>query len=178
MHGTPGMRSLALIPALLLAACAPRTAPRSSPPADAVVPTDAAVAGGPQHHCADLTPVSADDVAAAADVIPIRADAAVAAAERAAFDAARPVFARYCWRCHAGHGKKTKASTLARLDMTSYPFASSHGDAIAAHIRVVLGLDGSAPSMPLVARGCVPAADLERVAAWADAVAAAPTTAP
>jgi hypothetical protein len=153
----------------LLAACATRSPPSSSPP------LDADVAGGAHHHCAALPPVGAADVVAASPVIPI--DTAAAAgldpAERTSFEAARPVFARYCWRCHAGGSKKVKASTLAQLDMTSYPFASDHGAAVVPLIRTVVGLDGAPATMPMAGRGCVPAADLDRIAAWTAAYARA-----
>lgn len=150
--------------AVALAACASKAGPSQPPTADA------RDAGSPHHHCAVAAPPTPTpyDLAVA---IPYDAASAahITSDERAAFEAALPTFVRYCVRCHVSGTKKVKRSTLDRLDMTSYPFTSRSGD-VAALVRTVVGADGSAPSMPLVGRGCLDAAALDAISAWADAV--------
>ena len=146
--------------ALAVAGCASKTGPAPAPA------TDAQEVGGPHHHCGTPPPTPYELA------IAIPYDEAsrhrVAAEERDAFEIARPTFVRYCVRCHASGTKKVKRSTLDHLDMTSYPFASRDGN-VAALVRTVLGATGGAPSMPLVGRGCLDAAELDAIRAWADA---------
>jgi len=94
-------------------------------------------------------------------------------AELAAYDAAKPVFAKYCASCHAEGGASATERKREHLDVTSYPFASAHLVALTATLRHVVGLDGARPSMPPNNRGGVADADLARIAAWADAYDAA-----
>ena len=161
----PGMRTslLSSIVAVALASCASKTA-RSQAPA-----ADAHDTGGPHHHCAGTVPPRPTpyELAIAIPYDETVADR-IAPEERAAFEAARPTFVRYCVRCHASGTKKVKRSTLDHLDMTSYPFAT-RADDVAALVRTVVGAGGGAPSMPLVGRGCLDTAEVDAIAAWADA---------
>lgn len=91
--------------------------------------------------------------------------------ERAAFDAARPVFERHCFRCHTKSGRKAKAKSLAHLTMDRYPFGGHHATEAGEIIRRVLGAgpDRKAPTMPSDDKGAVTGDELAKVLAWADA---------
>lgn len=146
--------------ALAVSACAADSAPA------------ARTAGDPRpapHPCADRACLESAVDTLAASGIELRAGVEVAASERLAFAAARPVFERYCLRCHTQGSKKVKPSTLAALDMTTYPFTGRDEGAIAARVRAVVGLDGGQPRMPMVKPGCLTADDLDHIAAWARA---------
>jgi hypothetical protein len=121
------------------------------------------------HPCTDRACLEPAVHTLAASGIGFRAGVDITASERLAFAAARPVFERYCLRCHTQGSKKVKPATLAALDMTTYPFTGRHGDALAAQIRTVVGLDGSSPRMPMVKPGCLSRSDLDHIAAWARA---------
>jgi hypothetical protein len=170
--GTMRTPWLATITALVSVSCASKAAPSQLP----VV--DAQVAGGPHHHCTTAPPPAPApyDLAIAMPYDESVRDR-LSPDERAAFETARPTFVRYCVRCHASGTKKVKQSTLDRLDMTTYPFTSRHGD-VSALILTVIGATGGAPSMPLVGRGCLEPADLDAIRGWADAFQRAHATAP
>jgi cytochrome c553 len=155
-------RSLTTIAAITLAACAPKAATSHEPAADAQ--SD----GGPHHHCVGVAPPPPTpyELAIAIPYDPAM-EPRISPDERAAFEAARPAFVRYCVRCHASGTKKVKRSTLDRLDMTRYPF-TSRSDDVAATVRAVVGAGGGTPSMPLVGRGCLADSELAAIAAWAD----------
>jgi hypothetical protein len=92
------------------------------------------------------------------------------AEELAAFSAARPVFARYCFKCHTRSGKKAKAKALKHVDMTTYPFGGHHADDGGAVIRrAVQGASGESATMPSDDPGAVQGEDLAKILAWADA---------
>jgi hypothetical protein len=99
-------------------------------------------------------------------------------AERAAFARARPVFARYCFKCHTTAGKKHSRTALRHLSMDGYPFGGHHAATVAAAIREVLGVGGEKPTMPDDAPGAVKGDDLATIAAWADAFDQARTATP
>ena len=94
----------------------------------------------------------------------------VTAEERAAFEAARPVFERHCVRCHTRSGRKAKAKSLAHLTMDRYPFGGHHATEAGEIIRRVLGAgpDKKAPTMPSDDTGAVTGDALAKVLAWAD----------
>jgi hypothetical protein len=90
--------------------------------------------------------------------------------ELVAYEAAKPVFERHCFRCHTTAGKKAKRKSLEHLTMDSYPFGGHHEGDAATVIRKVLGVGGqSKPSMPSDDPGAVVGDELAKVVAWADA---------
>ena len=91
------------------------------------------------------------------------------AEENKAFDAAKPVFEKYCASCHQQGGKHAKAKTLAQLDITMYPFTGAHVDEMTKLIRRDLGIDGSKPTMPKSKPGTVRGDELNVISIWADA---------
>jgi outer membrane biosynthesis protein TonB len=91
------------------------------------------------------------------------------AAETAAFEKAKPVFEKFCGKCHSDTGKSKSAKKLGHLNITAYPFTSSHGATLAADIRKALAIGGGKPTMPADKKGSVKGDDLAAIAAWADA---------
>jgi mono/diheme cytochrome c family protein len=112
-----------------------------------------------------------DDAPPPVDPAPVAVD--LAAAETAAYQAAQPVFAKYCAACHQQGAKKATAKKLGHFDMTTYPFGGHHAAEIGKVTREVLGIGGGKPTMPMGAPGSVKGDDLALVAAWADAFDAA-----
>ena len=104
---------------------------------------------------------------AAPDPAKIKAD--LLAAEMAAFGKAKPVFERWCAKCHSKDGKSTSAKKREHFDMTTYPFGGHHAMEIGGEIREVLGVTGKKATMPLDKRGAVKGEELELIKAWADA---------
>ena len=102
---------------------------------------------------------------------PAALSGAVTPEERAAFEAAKPVFERHCFRCHTKHGRKAKAKSLAHMTMDRYPFGGHHAAEAGAVIRRVLGAgpDKKEPTMPSDDAGAVAGDDLAKILAWADA---------
>jgi uncharacterized membrane protein len=96
--------------------------------------------------------------------------------EHAAFEQARPVFARYCDGCHSEQGAHRDREALRDLVTTRYPFAGRRA-AVAGHaVAVSLGR-GHRATMPDDHPGSVRGDDLARVMAWADAFDRAHATA-
>jgi mono/diheme cytochrome c family protein len=92
------------------------------------------------------------------------------AEEKAAFDAAKPVFEEQCYRCHTSKGRKAKAKSLDHLKMDSYPFGGHHAHEVGRLIRQVLtDVKGKGPTMPSDDVGAVKGEDLKKVLAWTDA---------
>jgi mono/diheme cytochrome c family protein len=89
------------------------------------------------------------------------------ALETAAFDKAKPVFDKWCAKCHTADGKNTSAKKRKELDITAYPFTGEHANA--KDIRKTLGIGGGKPSMPADKKGAVKGDELALIAAWADA---------
>jgi uncharacterized membrane protein len=90
--------------------------------------------------------------------------------EISAFEVARPVFERHCFRCHTSTGKKSKPKALEHIAMDRYPFGGHHAGEAGKAIREVLGADGkSKPTMPSDDRGAVAGDELAKILAWADA---------
>ena len=96
-----------------------------------------------------------------------------AAAEQAAYEKAKPVFAKYCASCHTKGGAKATKKKLDHFDMTAYPFGGHHATTIAATIRKVLAIRGGKPTMPSDKKGAVKGDELALIAAWCDAFDAA-----
>jgi mono/diheme cytochrome c family protein len=97
----------------------------------------------------------------------------LAAAETAAWEAAKPVFEKYCASCHTKDGKKAAKKKLDHFDMTSYPFTGHHAETIGFTIREVLGVTGKKPTMPFDNKGAVQGDELALIVRWADAWQAA-----
>jgi hypothetical protein len=93
----------------------------------------------------------------------------LASAEKDAYERARPVFEKYCSKCHSRGGAKAKAKTLEHFDMTSYPLGGHHAAEITAVLRAVLGIGGGKATMPMDNPGSVKGDELDLIAAWADA---------
>lgn len=92
------------------------------------------------------------------------------AAETAAYEAAKPVFEKYCASCHTASGAKKSAKKLAEFDMSGYPFSGKYAADIANTTKVVLGVGSKKKAtMPQNKPGSVKGADLDLVVAWADA---------
>jgi mono/diheme cytochrome c family protein len=95
--------------------------------------------------------------------------AAIAAAEKAAYEAARPVFEKYCSNCHSAAGKKSSNKKLDHFNLDSYPFGGHHAAEIGETIREVLGVTGEEATMPKDKPGAVNGAELDLVVAWSKA---------
>jgi mono/diheme cytochrome c family protein len=94
-------------------------------------------------------------------------------AEISAWQAARPVFTRYCASCHTKDGEKTAPKKREHFDMDTYPFGGHHAEKIGFTIRDVLGISGKKPTMPSNKPGSVKGNDLAAIKAWTDAWEAA-----
>lgn len=106
-------------------------------------------------------------------VPPEKLKADLLANEKIAYEAAAPVFAKYCASCHEKGKPKATAKKLGHFDMSSYPFGGHHAMEIADEIREVLGIGGGKATMPKDNPGAVKGDDLALVAKWADAFDAA-----
>jgi hypothetical protein len=93
----------------------------------------------------------------------------VSVEEREAFARARPVFARYCFKCHTAAGKKHSRTALRHLSMDGYPFGGHHAATVGDAVRETLGAGSEKPTMPGDAPGAVKGDDLALITAWADA---------
>jgi cytochrome c5 len=167
-------RIVTLASTLVLVACGGKApAPASTPAAPGSEHGETATpAAEVEHHHHDhgdesATDAEADAPTAASDPAAVKAE--LVASEQAAYEQARPVFEKYCARCHTQGGKKAKAKTLGHFDMTSYPFAGHHADEVGVVIRDVLGVTGKKPTMPMDRAGVVQGDELALVVAWADA---------
>lgn len=158
--------------ALLTAACGGSSStPDTTPTSEAPVATPVEPADD-----GDSTPTAGDDgtSAAAGSAAPAGPDpatvkAGLLAAELAAYERAKPVFDKWCARCHAQGGKSANAEKREHFDMTTYPFGGEHADEIGEEIREVLGLDDDKPSMPPDKKGAVKGAELALIKAWSEA---------
>jgi uncharacterized membrane protein len=162
---------LILVPLLALAACG------GNAPPQATVPTTPSDEHAHHHVEAAAEPAPADpalstDASAAPPAPPAEAPdpkAELLASEQVAYEKARPVFEKYCARCHSQAGKSAKPKTLKHFDMTSYPFGGHHAAEIGTEVQVVLGLQGKKATMPLGKPGSVQGEELAAVRAWAEA---------
>jgi hypothetical protein len=160
-------KSLALF-VLALAACGGGSAkPATTGPAKDPIP----MAENPQPP--DTTkpdePAKPTEPAKPSGPDPAKVKADLLAAEQAAFDKAKPVFDKWCAKCHTKGGKMTAAKKLDHFDMTTYPFAGHHAMELGVQIRKSLGIDGSKPTMPFDKKGAVKGDELVLISAWADA---------
>lgn len=160
---------------VLLSACGgPRKAPPPPPP---VAPAEPAAPAVPTADAASAEPApppaEPPQAAEPAPPDPEQVKASLRAAELAAFEAAKPVFDKWCAKCHTKGGRKASATKLRHFDMTTYPFGGHHSKTMSKEIREVLGLAGKKPSMPADKKGAVKGDELALIKAWADAFDAA-----
>lgn len=87
--------------------------------------------------------------------------------EDQAYERARPVFEKYCAKCHTSAGGNPAA--LLHFSMDRYPFAGHHKAQIGSAIRRVLGASGQPATMPQDRPGAVQGDELRAMLAWADA---------
>lgn len=157
---------LTLFAAAALAACGSKAKPTSTPdlatsdPQQQPPSDDATVDPPHDDHAAPEDPPQADPAQVKADLL---------AAETSAYQAAKPVFEKYCAACHQQGGRKASAKKLGHFDMTPYPFAGHHAMEVSGEIREVLGIGGGKPTMPADKPGAVKGDELALIAAWADA---------
>ncbi len=152
----------------LLAACGGGSSkPATTPlPADPVPMNEGSVSAVAEP--ATSEPVKpAEPAEPAPDPAKIKAD--LLAAETAAYEKAKPVFDKYCAKCHSKSGAKTSASKREHFDMTTYPFGGHHAMEISGEIREALGVTGKKPTMPADNKGAVKGDELELIKAWAAA---------
>lgn len=91
------------------------------------------------------------------------------AAEQAAYDKAKPVFDKWCAKCHTQGAKLATQKKLDHFDMTAYPFGGHHAMEISGSIRKSLAIGGGKATMPFDKKGAVKGDELALIAAWADA---------
>lgn len=132
----------------------PMTEPDPVAPAEPANPVDPVTPAEP------VQPTAPDPAKIKADLL---------AVEMAAFDEAKPVFDKYCAKCHSKDGAKQSASKREHFDMTTYPFGGHHAMDVHNEIREVLGVTGKKPTMPADKKGAVKGEELELIKAWADA---------
>ena len=94
----------------------------------------------------------------------------ITAEEKAAFQVAKPVLEKHCFRCHTSARKRGKGKGLKHLSFDRYPPMGHHShEAGAAVRRVVVGTDEKGPTMPSDDPGAVTGEELKAVLEWADA---------
>lgn len=96
--------------------------------------------------------------------------------DREAYERAKPVFQKYCAKCHTEQSGKRTA--LKHFVMDSYPFGGHHTANMPATIRQVLGQDGKRATMPRDKPGIVQGDELKLILEWADAAERARLSAP
>ena len=100
---------------------------------------------------------------------PAKVKAELLAAETAAYEKAKPVFDKFCAKCHTKTGSKMSQKKLDHFDMTTYPFGGHHAMELGIQIRKSLGIDGSKPTMPFDKKGAVKGDELALIKAWTEA---------
>lgn len=100
---------------------------------------------------------------------PAQAKKDLLAAELSAYEAAKPVFDKFCASCHTKGGPGAKKGTLAHFETTNYPFQGHHTEEMAESIRKTLGVGGRKATMPRNKPGSVQGEDLALILKWADA---------
>lgn len=153
---------LALFASLVLAACGSKSTPPAAP-APAPTPAVSIDAAGAE------APPARPDAAAPAPPDTAKINEGLLADERAAYDKAKPVFDKYCAKCHTQGGKNATKKKLSHFDMTSYPFGGHHALVIGPEVREALGLAGEKATMPDDKPGSVKGDDLATIDAWAQA---------
>jgi hypothetical protein len=164
-----------LLSALVLAACGAGSSlpTRSTPIADPIAMNEGTAASVEPAPPPAARPPEPAQPAQPATPDPAQVKADLLAAEMAAFEKAKPVFDKWCAKCHSKDGAKTSVAKREHFDMTKYPFGGHHAMEISGEIRETLGLTGKKPTMPADRKGAVKGADLDAIKAWADAFDAA-----
>lgn len=159
----------ALCSLFLVAACGGSSSqPTTTPPPVDPVPMNEEGEASSAATADSVEPVKPTEPAEpAAD--PAKLEAELLAAEMAAYERAKPVFDKWCAKCHVKGGKKATASKLKHFDMTTYPFGGHHAMEISSEVREVLGLTGKKATMPADKKGAVKGEELELIEVWADA---------
>ena len=160
----------ALIALCIVGAACGGTKPNPTPPANTnavpiAEPSESATPSEPANPVAPVKPEPAQP--AAPD--PAKVKAELLAAEMAAYEKAKPVFVKYCAKCHSKDGSKQSTSKREHFDITTYPFGGHHAMDVHNEVRVALGVTGKKPTMPADKKGAVKGEELELVKAWADA---------
>lgn len=170
------MNRLTVLFVMLLAACGGKSAPDPTTPAgagDGHTDHDHAAGGGGQAMGDPATPpapvTEAPPGGTSAPPDPAKVKADLLAAEHAAYEKAKPVFGKYCAKCHSKDSKKATAKALGHFDMTSYPLGGHHAMEASAQVRKALAIGGGKPTMPMDQKGAVQGDELALIAAWADA---------
>ncbi len=154
---------------LVVAACGGGSSKPSSTtlaPADPVPMTEPVVASEAVQPIEAAEPAKPPEPAAPD---PMKVKAELLAIETAAFEKAKPVFDKWCAKCHSKDGKATSPKKRKDFDMTAYPFAGADAMKIGEEVREVLGLTGKKPTMPFDKKGAVKGEELELVKAWSEA---------
>ena len=151
------MKQLTLI--LALAACGGGSSKPATVPAEPSPPPE---------EVATPAPPPAPDAAPAPEP-KLDPKAELLAAETAAFEKAKPVFDKWCAKCHAEGGKLATEKKRGHFDMTTYPFGGHHAMEISKELRKSLAIGGGKPTMPFDKKGAVTGEELAAIAAWADA---------
>lgn len=154
------MKHLAFSLVVALAACGGKQTSGPSPSAPAPVADPVPAEPAPAEPAAP-----AEEAKAPMPVPDPKAE--LLAAETAAYEKAKPVFEKWCAKCHTKGAKNASAKKLKELDITTYPFAGEH--ASAKEIREVLAIGGGRATMPADKKGAVKGDELAAIAAWADA---------
>jgi len=122
----------------------------AAPPPSAT-PSASPTAGGEHHHAAHTGD--------APDLL---------GAEMLAYERARPIFERYCARCHTTKGGRATEEALKHFNMDRYPFGGHHQTEITQTVRKVLGSTGKKVTMPRNDPGAVQGEDLMLILDWAE----------
>jgi len=146
IRASEALRPSAWVLLLLGLGCASGTSPTPSE-----TPSGSPTAGGEHHPAAH--PGSAPDLLGA---------------ELMAYKRARPIFERYCARCHATKGGRATTKALGHFNMDRYPFGGHHQTEISQAVRQVLGATGKEATMPRNDPGAVQGEDLVRILDWAE----------
>jgi mono/diheme cytochrome c family protein len=146
--------AISLLAALALCTGCNRGDTESDPAPEAAGDDDAAAAAVAEPHDHGASDVDHD---------------ALLAAETEASQAALPIFATHCARCHMPGEPDATDDTLHHFSMEAYPFRGHHAHQMGDTIRAVLGADGGEPTMPDDDPGALSDEELEVVLAWAEA---------
>ncbi len=156
---------------LTMQGCAPKdvipTTPQpvatSTPPAEETPPPNEEAEAPPpaDPHAGHEQPAAGDAEA--------RKREEIAAAEQAAYERAKPIFEKFCAKCHATSGKKATKKTLDHFTIDTYPFGGHHATTAGQTVREVLGVSGKRATMPKDDPGAVKDADLEAIVEWSKA---------
>jgi hypothetical protein len=142
----------------------PVAPPASQAQAPAAEMSAAPPAPGDEHAAADAKPSQGQ-----AEPAQPAAPSDLLSEEQRAYEAAQPVFERYCTKCHTARGAQSRRSALRHLNMDTYPFGGHHAHEMGSTMRKILGATGEKPTMPRDKPGTVKGEDLALVIAWTEA---------